>query len=86
MARSGRTAETYEIRDAGLLKLFLGADIRDARGRADSRRTGRACSASRQLQSAFSPTRFPAATLLALEAGIGHEREYVRFWSALLEE
>ena len=25
----------------------------------------------------------PEGTRLALEAGIGHEREYVRFWSKL---
>ena len=48
--RSEPTAELYEIRDAGLLKLFFGADA-------------------------------PEGARLTVAAGIGHEREYVRFWT-----
>ena len=83
--RAQGTAETYEIRDAGLLKLFLGADIPTlAAAQLEAHRAS--LSAYEQLHEAFSADEVPRGTLLALEAGIGHEREYIRFWSALLEE
>jgi len=81
--RSEATAELYELRDAGILKLYFGADpvqlaLRqvDAHKRkleeyeaqlADCKREGA-----------------PGQITLSIEAGIGHEREYVRFWSKLL--
>jgi DNA-binding PadR family transcriptional regulator len=75
------TAEFTELRDAGLLQLFLGADprplariqlgIHEERLREyeelEENLTGHAA----------------AGVLLALEAGIGHEREWVRFWGEL---
>jgi PadR family transcriptional regulator, regulatory protein AphA len=71
-----------ELRDLGLLQLFFGADPaklaavqlavheRKLAEYEEIRRAG-----------ADKPHRGPA---LALEAGIGHEREWVRFWRRLL--
>jgi DNA-binding PadR family transcriptional regulator len=75
--RSEPTAELYEIRDAGLLKLFFGADPGPL--------------AERQLEAHEEKLRWyetlrdgaadaPEGARLTIEAGIGHEREYVRFW------
>jgi DNA-binding PadR family transcriptional regulator len=71
------TADPTRLRDPGLLKLFFGADP--------------AALAEVQLEThmsvlaeyeAMSP--LPAeGPNLVLEAGIGHEREYVRFWKKL---
>jgi PadR family transcriptional regulator AphA len=79
--RNEPTADTYEIRDAGLLRLFFGADplalaeLQLAAHRENLRRF-------EELQ-ARAGADAPEGARLALEAGIGHEREYVRFWSAL---
>jgi DNA-binding PadR family transcriptional regulator len=79
--RDEPTADTYEIRDAGLLRLFFGADpaslarLQLAAHRDNLRRF-------EELRSEAAPN-LPEGARLALEAGIGHEREYVRFWSAL---
>lgn len=77
--RAQPTAELYEIRDAGLLKLFLGGDP--------------AAIAAAQLEAHRAKLEWyeelrdstgddvPEGARLTLEAGIGHEREYIRFWS-----
>lgn len=77
--RSEPTPQLYEIRDAGLLKLHFGADP--------------AALAEVQLEAHEGKLRWyeemrdaadddvPKGALLTLEAGIGHEREYIRFWS-----
>jgi PadR family transcriptional regulator AphA len=80
--RAEPTSELYELRDAGLLKLFFGADPRKlaepqlAEHRAKLRDYERQLEECRLLKA-------PTGVMLALEAGIGHEREYVRFWSRL---
>ena len=79
------TAETdlYELRDPGLLKLFCGADPRAL--------------AERQLRShqqrlaLYEELAMPGEEMtngmrLALQAGLAHEREYVRFWTEVLEQ
>ena len=76
------TGELYELRDAGILKLFFGADpktlappqleahIERLREYEELLEQGRAMNA-------------PPGVIHATEAGIGHEREYVRFWKRL---
>lgn len=73
--RSEPAAELYEVRDLGTLKLFLGADPADlAEGQlalheaklAEFRETAR--------------LEMPDGMRLALEVGIAHEREFIRFW------
>lgn len=79
--RSEPTTELYELRDAGLLKLFAGADpgaLAVAQVTAHEERL-RAYEEIRDAGAAD----VPEGIRLALEAGIGHEREYIRFWSRL---
>ena len=74
--RTTPTDELYEIRDAGLLRLFFGADpARMAASQLDAHREN-----LRYLEGLRSPD-LPEGVCLALEAGIGHAREYVRFWT-----
>jgi PadR family transcriptional regulator, regulatory protein AphA len=72
-----------ELRDPGILKLFFGADpvaLADASLKAHEDRLQK----YEEWRAVASDV--PRGPLLALEAGIGHEREYVRFWRSLLEE
>jgi DNA-binding PadR family transcriptional regulator len=79
-----RPAERHwELRDPGLLKLFFGAD--PARLAAEQLETHRARLKQYEQQLGAPGAGFEGARL-ALEAGIGHEREYVRFWSKLLRD
>jgi len=75
--RSQPTSETYEIRDAGLLKLLFGADPRTLAERQLEAHQERLEELERQHSAADG---VPAGARLAMEAGIGHEREYLRFW------
>ena len=77
--RADSEASLHELRDAGLLKLFCGADpapLADGQLAWHQRRlsTYEAMAAEEGMTEGMR---------LALEAGIGHEREYVRFWSGL---
>lgn len=75
-----------ELHDFGLLKLFLGTDpamlarayLPEYEGRL------RHYEALHDVSMSIEDT--PRGGLLALEAGIGHLREYVRFWKQLLED
>lgn len=75
--------ELVELRDAGILRLFFGADPGPlARAQLPAHR--RRLAAYQEILASC-----PASMVgprLALEAGIGHEREYVRFWAALAGE
>jgi DNA-binding PadR family transcriptional regulator len=75
------TDELTELRDAGLLRLFFGAD---PRALASARlQAHRAKLAEYEELHAQASGMEPSGPLLALEAGIGHEREWVRFWTGL---
>ncbi len=81
--RSDPTVESYELRDTGVLKLYFGADpALLARDQVEAH--------SRRLEeyeaqlAEFKRHKAPEKVMLAIEAGIGHEREYVRFWSRLV--
>jgi PadR family transcriptional regulator, regulatory protein AphA len=79
--RSEPTADTYEIRDAGLLRLAFGADperLAEVQLAAHQRNLRR----FEEMRSAAGND-VPEGARLALEAGIGHEKEYIRFWSGL---
>ena len=76
------TAELIELRDLGILKTFLGADpsaLAPAQLEAHRERLARYEELHRELKK----NGIPEGMILSLEAGIGHEREYVRFWSKL---
>jgi PadR family transcriptional regulator, regulatory protein AphA len=80
--RSEPTADTYEIRDAGLVRLAFGADPK--------RLAEAQLGAHEENLLHFEEMRAaagddaPEGARLALEAGIGHEKEYIRFWSGLV--
>jgi len=79
--RATPTSRTYELRDVGILKLFLGADPQPlARAQLQSHRD-----ALEHLERQHGELLgAPVGWRLALEAGIGHEREFIRFWSGVL--
>lgn len=73
-----------ELRDPGLLQLCLGAQPGPvARAQLDVHR--RKLAEYEQLH-ASTAAELPLGQRLTLESGIGHEREWVRFWSALAGE
>jgi DNA-binding PadR family transcriptional regulator len=76
------TDELYELRDPGLLKLGFGTDPKKlAAVQLEAHKKKLA-----ELEAARNESRIPGApdsARLVLEAGIGHEREYIRFWSKL---
>ena len=70
----------YELRDPGLLKLFCGADptsLARTQLEAHERRLA-------EYEGMHGRDGMPEGMRLALEGGIGHQREYVRFWSRVL--
>jgi DNA-binding PadR family transcriptional regulator len=72
-----------ELRDPGLMKLFFGADAHEiAPAQLDAH-----AARLREYEAlhAAAAGQMPAGQRLALESGIGHEREFVRFWRELLE-
>ena len=77
------TEEMYELRDPGLLKLAMGSDAKalaQAQLPAHEERLQRFQEILRVLEAS-------GATIeqrLVVESGIGHEREYVRFWGKVL--
>jgi DNA-binding PadR family transcriptional regulator len=79
--RAEPTAALSELRDPGLLKLFFGADEEElARVQIEAHQ--------RQLDEYLDlkrsdPGTGPRGVWLALDAGIGHEREWLRFWKRL---
>jgi PadR family transcriptional regulator AphA len=80
--RAEPTSDLYELRDAGLLKLFFGADpAKLAEPQLEAHRA-KLRDYERQLEECRL-LKAPRGLMLALESGIGHEREYVRFWSKL---
>jgi PadR family transcriptional regulator, regulatory protein AphA len=76
--RADPHTDLYELRDPGLLKLFLGADpsaLAEAQLELHRQRL-RAYETNAAAQDGLTE-----GIRLALESGIGHEREYVRFWT-----
>jgi PadR family transcriptional regulator, regulatory protein AphA len=74
-----------EVRDLGMLKLFLGADPAML---ASAYLPEHEASLHRyeELRKASGGIEVPRGPWLSLDAGIGHMRENVRFWKRLLEE
>lgn len=76
------TAELYELRDPGLLKLAFGGDpqaLASAQLTAHEARLEELRTLLRALEEAGAPEE----QRLVAEAGIGHAREYIRFWKKL---
>jgi DNA-binding PadR family transcriptional regulator len=79
--RANPETSMYELRDPGLLKLFCGADPEPLAAAQLEHHQGRL----RVYETLASSGELTAGMRLALEAGIGHEREYVRFWTSVRE-
>ena len=78
--RAEPSEEILELRDGAILKLFFGAEPGMlAEGQLAAHRTQLAVyeGLREQLRDA------PEGWQLALESGIGHEREFIRFWTEL---
>ena len=80
--RSEPTGELYELRDAGLLKLFFGADPKSL-APPQLEAHGERLREYEELLEQFREMHAPAGVVHAVECGIGHEREYIRFWKRL---
>lgn len=78
--RASTDTELYELRDPGLLKLFCGSDPVPL---AETQLEGH----KQRLRSyeELAEQEMTPGMRLALEAGMAHEREYVRFWSDVRE-
>jgi PadR family transcriptional regulator, regulatory protein AphA len=79
--RADATGGLYELRDVATLKLFFGADpatLAAEQVLAHERRLAEYEELLTGLDEA------PEGWRLALRLGIGHEREFIRFWSSLL--
>jgi PadR family transcriptional regulator AphA len=77
--REDPETDIYELRDPGLLKLFCGAEpaaLAETQLERHERRLA-------QYLEMHAHDEMPEGMRLALEGGIGHEREYVQFWSRL---
>jgi PadR family transcriptional regulator, regulatory protein AphA len=78
---AGKHAEVRELRDEALLKIFLGADpAKIAPGQLEIHEQRLRKWQDMHEVAADSA---PHGALLTLEAGIGHAREYVRFWKSV---
>jgi DNA-binding PadR family transcriptional regulator len=78
--RSEPSAELEQVRDPATLKLFLGGDpVGLAAAQLEAHR--RQLLVYEELKAGLSDA--PEGWLLALDAGIGHEHEFIRFWSEL---
>jgi DNA-binding PadR family transcriptional regulator len=76
------TREMAELRDLGLLKLFFGADPTALAAEQLAVHEAKLAEYER-LRSQLDPSRIPRGPRLTLDSGIGHEREWVRFWRKL---
>jgi DNA-binding PadR family transcriptional regulator len=80
--RADPTCDVYELRDTGTLKLFFGADPA-ALARGQVREHERLLAEYEAIIGAIGDG--PPGWRRALSLGIAHEREFIRFWSALAE-
>ena len=79
--RDAPTDRLSELRDPALLKLFFGADpsaLAEVQLEAHRRKL-----AEYEALERLGGGRGPRGPWLALESGIGHEREWIRFWERL---
>lgn len=76
------TEELTELRDLSMLKVFFGADPKAMAAVQLPVREGKIEDYEEIV--ARIDGHVPTGIILALQAGIGHEREWVRFWTRLL--
>lgn len=77
-----------EFRDLAMLKLFFGADpkqLADQQIAAHSKQLALYESYAADLESGTLDASSQASIRRTLDAGIGHQREFVRFWKSMLD-
>jgi DNA-binding PadR family transcriptional regulator len=79
--RDEPTEEMPELRDLSLLKLFFGGDPKRIAAAQLAAHSGTLAAYEGMLESDIGEG--PRGVWLSLEAGIAHEREWVRFWKKL---
>jgi DNA-binding PadR family transcriptional regulator len=72
------TDEMTELRDAGMLKIFFGADPKAMATVQLPARRRRVAEYEELVEQIADQA--PAGIILSIRAGIGHEKEWVRFW------
>jgi PadR family transcriptional regulator, regulatory protein AphA len=78
--RNEPATNLYELRDAATLKLFFGGDPKALAVEQLQAHRGRL---REYEQVAKSAEELPRGQRLALDCGIGHEREFIRFWTRI---
>lgn len=78
--RNEPASDLYELRDAATLKLFFGGDPKTLAAAQLEAHKGRLKEYEQIYEGAGA---LPEGQRLALECGIGHERQFIRFWSRL---
>jgi DNA-binding PadR family transcriptional regulator len=78
--RAETSGVLYELRDVATLKLFFGADPQEL---AAAQLGAHKARLEEYEQLCAGLVEVPEGWRLALELGIGHEREFIRFWSEL---
>jgi DNA-binding PadR family transcriptional regulator len=81
--RAEPATEVAELRDLGVLKLFLGADPKSL-GKAQLEAHRAKLSEYEQIRKIDTGAE-PRGPWIALESGIEHERQMIRFWKRLAE-
>ena len=82
--RQTPTAQLSELRDLALLKLFFGTDPAElAEAQLEAHRSKLA---EYEALRALDDGRGPRGPWLTLESGIGHAREWIRFWEGLAKQ
>jgi DNA-binding PadR family transcriptional regulator len=79
------TEEFTELRDPGLLKLFFGADPATVAPAQLAVHQAKLAEYERVRAAGAAAGDVPRGPALTLEAGIGHEREWIRFWKRVRE-
>jgi PadR family transcriptional regulator, regulatory protein AphA len=83
MWRNEPATDLYELRDAATLKLFFGGDPATLAETQLQAHKGRLAEYE-ELRKGIDG--LPRGQRLALECGIGHEREFIRFWTRVSQD
>jgi DNA-binding PadR family transcriptional regulator len=81
--RAEPTDEMAELRDPGILKLFFGGDAKPLAEAQLSVHRSRLDELEELMRRVADQPQVPHGVVLTFKAGLGHEREWVRFWEAI---
>ena len=84
--RATPTDEMAELRDPGILKLFFGGDAKPLAAAQLSVHRRRLDELEELMRRVADQPQVPPGVVLTFKAGLGHEREWVRFWEAIAQD